>query len=348
MPKNFVLESIRHHLLRALERTRKTAPLEHRQAWEEVSRTLDIKQGQTGTVVARWTKPREGSVIFGKNSLKLYQRADLPAKDPSHDPAQRNTETADTIAAQIGATLALPLPLKTDPQQDLEETFHDQWAKEVCPEEVLVRECFEAVTAPENRYALGLLGNLQGRRVLDLGCGLGEASVYFATKGALVTACDLSSGMLDITSQVATLHGVSVTLHRGAAEKTGLPESSFDIVYAANLLHHVDVVAALDEIHRLLVAGGIFVTWDPLGHNPIIDVYRRMAKSVRTPNEDPLRMENLKYFQARFRDVRWRCFWFFTQAIFLSFYLGERIHPSKERYWKKILTDADGLAKAYQ
>ena len=258
------------------------------------------------------------------------------------------TEMAETIVARIATASGLPQPSKSDSRLDQEEIFHDQWAGEVSPEEVRVRESFEAVTAPENRYILSLLGDLGGKRVLDLGCGLGEASVYFATKGALVTACDLSLGMLDITSQVAACHGVSVTLHRGAADRTGLAESSFDIVYSANLLHHVDAAAALDEIHRVLATGGIFVTWDPLGHNPIIDVYRRMAKSVRTLGEQPLRMSDLELFQTRFRDVRWRCFWLLTQAIFIRFYLWEKTHPSKERYWKKILTDAERISKFYQ
>ena len=348
MPKSFLLESIRHHLLSALKRTRMAVPPKHRQAWGEVSRTLDIRRGKDRTLVARWRRPQPGSVVFKGNVFKLYQRGDLPAKNPSSDPARTNAEMAETIVARIATASGLPQPSKSDSRLDQEEIFHDQWAGEVSPEEVRVRESFEAVTAPENRYILSLLGDLGGKRVLDLGCGLGEASVYFATKGALVTACDLSLGMLDITSQVAACHGVSVTLHRGAADRTGLAESSFDIVYSANLLHHVDAAAALDEIHRVLATGGIFVTWDPLGHNPIIDVYRRMAKSVRTLGEQPLRMGDLELFQSRFRDVRWRCFWLLTQAIFIRFYLWEKTHPSKERYWKKILTDAERISKFYQ
>ena len=233
-----------------------------------------------------------------------------------------------------------------DDRLSAEEAFHDEWAAQTRPEDVLVRESFEACTAPEHRFILERLGDLKGRRLLDLGSGLGEASVYFALRGARVTACDLSSGMLQVVKRVAEHHGVSVALHQGMSEKTGLPAESFDFVYAGNLLHHVDVAATLDEVHRLLAPGGVFVSWDPLAHNPVIAIYRRMAGGMRTPGEHPLRMSELELFRSRFAEVAYRRFWLFTLLVFLRFYL-EGAHPSKERYWKKILKEADRLGPFY-
>lgn len=71
------------------------------------------------------------------------------------------------------------------------ENFHDDWAKSINIDEVMVDEFFEACTSPENRLILNRLGNLEGKKILELGCGAGEASVYFAKKGALVTATDI-------------------------------------------------------------------------------------------------------------------------------------------------------------
>jgi SAM-dependent methyltransferase len=252
------------------------------------------------------------------------------------------------LVAKIAKHLGLPVVNMEDGRFKREEDFHDEWAASVLPEQVLVKESFEVCTAPENRFILELLGDLQDRRVLDLGSGLGEAAVFFALRGARVTVCDLSSGMLAVASRVASYHGVDVTLHRAPAEETGLPDASFDVVYAGNALHHVDTERALDEIKRVLVPGGLFVSWDPLAHNPLINIYRRMATEVRTHDEHPLRMRDLDLFRARFRDVQWRCFWFLTLVIFLRFYLVERVHPSKERYWKKILTDAERLSPIYR
>lgn len=348
MPKNFVLESIRHHILRGLERVRQTAPVEELRAWEDVCRSFDVTREADGSLAATWTRPGSGRVPINRKKFALYQRGDLPGSLPGRDPAGMNAAAADAVVAEIGLLLGQAVSGPRDDRLRREEAFHDGWASSVRPEEVMVHQTFESCTAPENRFILQLLGDLKGKRLLDLGSGFGEASVYFAMRGARVTACDLSGGMLEIASRVAAHHGVTVALHRAPAEKTGLPDGSFAIVYAGNLLHHVDVAAALDEIRRVLTPGGVFVSWDPLAHNPLINLYRRMANAVRTSDEHPLKIRDLELFRARFQDVQQRCFWLFTLAVFLRFYLWERVHPSHERYWKKILTDAPRLSSFYR
>ena len=48
-----------------------------------------------------------------------------------------------------------------------EKEFHNEWARSIKLEELMVRETFEAPTAIENHYALKELGDLKGRKVLD-------------------------------------------------------------------------------------------------------------------------------------------------------------------------------------
>jgi len=48
-----------------------------------------------------------------------------------------------------------------------------------------------------------------------------------------------------------------------------------------------------------------------------------------------------------FADVKHREFWLATQLIFIYFFLIKRISPRKERYWKKIIAEADNLAPMY-
>lgn len=244
-----------------------------------------------------------------------------------------------------------PTPPAPETDRELlirEQSFHDKWASGMNPDDVLVRESFEACTAPENRYILDLLGDIQGKRILDLGCGLGEGAVYFAMKGARVTACDLSPGMLDLAANVAARHGVAIATHQSSADATGLADGSFDVVYAANILHHSDIPKVLDEARRLLVPGGVLVSWDPILHNPLIKVYRRLAQAVRTIDEHPLKMSEIRLFEERFAEVKVRTFWLFTLLVFLRFYFWERVHPSKERYWKKILVESERLKSFYE
>ena len=91
-----------------------------------------------------------------------------------------------------------------------ESAFHDQWAAGTPLGSINVREAFEAPTAPENRFIRRRMGDLRGKRVLDVGAGLGESSVYFALQGAAVTATDLSPAMVDTAVRLGRLHGVSI------------------------------------------------------------------------------------------------------------------------------------------
>ena len=258
------------------------------------------------------------------------------------------TQKQDTTADHGAVSEEALLPSSRVIDYALEEEFHDEWGKAIDPETVPVIESFEACTAPENRHIMQWLGDVRSLRVLDLGCGAGEAAVYFATRGADVTAVDLSSGMLSVVSRVAERYDVKVQCVQSRAESLDLPDNAYDIVYAANMLRHVDMNPCLDEVCRVLKPDGRFVSWDPLRHNPIINIYRRMAAGVRTEDETPLHVRDVERFVERFGTVSHDCYWLASLWIFMRFFLIERIHPSKERYWKKIITAADRLEPSYR
>lgn len=229
-----------------------------------------------------------------------------------------------------------------------EREHHDEWAAKIDLDKVLVRESFEASTAPENRFILKNLGNLEGKKLLDLGCGAGENSVYFALKGAHCIATDYSPGMLETAHQLAKKYGVEIETKCINAEEIEFPDNTFDCVYAANLLHHVRPETALKEMHRVCKPGGKVCFWDPLIHNPVINVYRYMASTVRSEDETPLSIGFVKNAEELFTKVSYETFWFFTLWIFLRFYLIERVSPNKERYWKKIIYEEPRLRSSYK
>jgi hypothetical protein len=89
---------------------------------------------------------------------------------------------------------------------------------------------------------------------------------------------------------------------------------------------------------------GIGAFIEPLSYNPAIAIYRRRAEAVRTPDERPLRFRDIRRFEPYFADVSHREFWLTSLAIFGKFFLVDRAHPSRERYWKKVITDASANA----
>lgn len=228
-----------------------------------------------------------------------------------------------------------------------EECFHDEWASGIDLNKVLVDESFELPTAPECQTIMKWLGNIEGKRILDLGSGAGEAAIYFAKKGADVTATDLSGKMLEVVKQMAIRHETSLQTAKCSATDLPFEDEAFDIVYGANVLHHVDTEICVAEALRVLKPGGEFVAWDPLKHNPVINIYRHMANEVRTDDEEPLNINITKQLAQHFSVVRYECFWLSTLLVFIKFFIVDRIHPNKERYWKKIIYDYESFKVMY-
>lgn len=82
----------------------------------------------------------------------------------------------------------------------------------------------------------------KGRRVLEIGCGIGTDTVNFARAGAQVTAVELSEASAELAAKRIALEGLSdrVTVRVGDAESLPavVPVEPYDLVYAFGVIHH--------------------------------------------------------------------------------------------------------------
>ncbi len=230
-----------------------------------------------------------------------------------------------------------------------ERDFHDAWAKSSLSELPDPVHVNEALTSPELRFIHTTLGDVSGKKVMDLGCGLGEASVYFAMRGADVTAVDLSGEMLNATAALAESRKVRLRTHKAASESLGLaPGEQFDVIYVGNLFHHVAIAETLDVLLPHLKAKGTLVSWDPVAYNPVINVYRRMAMEVRTEDEHPLTRSDVAALRSRFAHSEIKCFWLSTLVIFILMAFVQRRNPNKVRFWKAVVDESEKWRWLYQ
>jgi SAM-dependent methyltransferase len=229
---------------------------------------------------------------------------------------------------------------RNDVRRQREAAFHDGWAAEVDVAGTLVDETFTSVTALENRHVLDVFGDVRGLTVMDYGCGAAEGGVFLAKQGATVTAVDVSPGMLDLAQQLAAHHGVQIETRAVASDRIPAGDDEFDRIYGNGVLHHVPLETAIPELARVLKPDGIACFIEPLPYNPLINVYRRIASEVRTDDERPLSFRQVRRFSTAFGQVEHREFWLTTLAVFVKFYVWDRVNPNEERYWKKISTDA--------
>ena len=235
-----------------------------------------------------------------------------------------------------------------DERQSREREFHDEWAASLDPATVPVDQIFTGSTTPTQRWLAARLGDVHCKRLLDLGTGFGEAAVWFAKQGADVVALDISPGMLDVVHRVADYHRVQLETREGSADDLSqFPDGEFDVVYGANVLHHTDVAKTLHEVHRVLKPGGRAAFCDPIAYNPVINVYRRMATDVRSADEAPLRKKDIQLYEELFASVEVRFFWLTALAVFLKFFLVDRVHPKDDRYWRRIITEEPRIRSWY-
>ena len=223
-----------------------------------------------------------------------------------------------------------------------EEEFHDEWAMSENVDDIDVNALFESFVAFENKYILKELGDLKGKKILDVGAGLGESSVYFAQKGAEVYFNDISPKMGEFAEKLATRHGVKLNYLIAPIEHLELHKDFFDIIYCANLMHHVpkqDQEMWIRTMSESLKKDGSLVTIDPLKYNRAINYYRTKAEEVRTIDEEPLGFDIVDLYKKYFKNVEHKEFWLTTLWLFISYYFIRRYDPNEVRYWKRIFKE---------
>ena len=362
MPKKILFESAVHQFVtagRRLASENRSLDALWSSKLRDWIKDLQFAYTRPHGMLITWTGPSHGELLVKFDGARFYTRGDLFSTRSEASKAltaegdecmQRNRDFFDTQFHR--ALVAASFPAANASGADIlvsEADFHDGWASSVEPAEIDVVKTNEACTAPEMRWISDNLGDLRGRTLMDLGCGLGEAAVYFALKGARVTAVDISPGMCATASKLAKANSVEIETVVAPAENLHvLGDRRFDVIYAGNALHHSDIPSVMAGVSAYLKTDGIFVSWDPVAYNPIINVYRKKADVVRTKDEHPLKMRDVRLIQSYFRETQVAWFWLTTLAIFIVMAFVQRRDPNKERYWKKVIEEADSWAVLYK
>ncbi len=101
----------------------------------------------------------------------------------------------------------------------------------------------------------------RGKRVLEVGCGIGTDSINFARAGAQLTAVELSGESLRIAAERADVMGVAdrIRFVQANAEEltSALDDEPYDLVYSFGVVHHTPhPERALAEMRALVAPGG--------------------------------------------------------------------------------------------
>lgn len=105
-------------------------------------------------------------------------------------------------------------------------------------------------------------GKWRGKKVLEIGCGLGTDTISFARAGAQVTAVDLSTESLALAKKRAEVFGLdNVTFYQANAEQLSdyVPVERYDLVYSFGVIHHTPhPERVIEQVHRYMDRDSIF------------------------------------------------------------------------------------------
>ncbi|MDB5360071.1 MAG: 2-polyprenyl-3-methyl-5-hydroxy-6-metoxy,4-benzoquinol methylase [Rhodospirillales bacterium] len=122
---------------------------------------------------------------------------------------------------------------------------------------------------------LGALVPVEGRRIVDVGCGDGALARALARRGAIVTGVEIDARALAPALAIPSVAGERYL--EGRAEALPLDDGSVDMVLFFNSLHHVPsawLEAALGEAARVLVQDGILFVLEPIAAGRYFELTR--------------------------------------------------------------------------
>jgi SAM-dependent methyltransferase len=170
----------------------------------------------------------------------------------------------------------------------------------------------------ENRFRI--LGDLRGKKVLDVGCGDGLNVVTLAKLGAQVTGIDISPGAIELAQKRVDINGLtnSARLLCSPIETANIQDGTFDIIWGDAVLHHLIEVLEpiMIQLRRCLKPGGMMIFSEPVNFNQTLRRLRFLfpANEDATPDERPLEPREINIVRRYIPDVQMRWYHLFDRV----------------------------------
>ena len=140
--------------------------------------------------------------------------------------------------------------------------------------------------------------------VLEYGCSTGTYASFLSEIGASYFGIDIS----DLAIKNAKADSLNILSNSPSflvmnAKKLSFKDNTFDVVCGSGIIHHLNIEKAYYKISRVLKKGGRAIFREPLGHNPIINLYRMSTPELRTKDEHPLKINDINRARKYFDEI---------------------------------------------
>lgn len=148
------------------------------------------------------------------------------------------------------------------------------------------------------------LEELKGKTILDVGCGNGQYSVFWALHRADVYGIDITPVGIEVSGKIAKKNDVAEHCHFSVQNASNMTfsDSTFDIVIMHEVLHHaIKYPGVREEVLRVLKNDGIFICAESLYGNPFFKLGRLFTmRGIEAKGDVVLTLSDLKEFSKGF------------------------------------------------
>lgn len=174
-----------------------------------------------------------------------------------------------------------------------------------------------ATEIPTNEHIEQTYLAIKGLSGLEIGCSGGADAIGYAKYCSKYIGIDISDEAIKLakSKNLANCEFICTDGHNLPFEN-----ESLDFVIVNSLLHHLDLGSTFVEISRVLKPKGKLIFREPLGTNPLFQIYRFFTPAARTDDERPFSLKdiNLMKIHFEFSEIRWFGFLSIGAAFFKS------------------------------
>ncbi|TVV74584.1 class I SAM-dependent methyltransferase [Sphingomonas solaris] len=143
-----------------------------------------------------------------------------------------------------------------------------------------------------------------GKDILEYGSGALNQAALLAPVAGSVMGIDISDVAIAAARAAIPAGHANLRYEVMDAENLTLPDRSLDLIFGRGIIHHLDLCRSFETVARVLRPDGKAIFWEPLGHNLLLNLYRRATPNARTLDEHPLLKPDIELARSYFEDVR--------------------------------------------
>ena len=210
--------------------------------------------------------------------------------------------------------------MKLSEENIREKDFHDNLHKG--EGERFENRFYKALGNMFNDFDQEVQNDCKDKNILDYGCGIGlNTEKYLKYSPKKITGVDISEVSLKKARKRFKVNE-NVEFKQDNCENLSLKNESFELIYGSGVLHHLKLDLAVKEIARVLKKDGKIIFVEPLGTNPIINLYRWMTPKARSHDEHPFKDKDFAFMRNHFKELKIKYYGFLT-LIFYPFYSNQ-------------------------